>query len=147
MEYDEEKRECFIWMVRNMKKLPNVRSIHYGLWVLAAAAVCFILFFVLGKPVVLLYLTAMLMIGTVLVTGIEMRSNQNHYSKGLAAEIPFDPETQEAVIRSSICTGEKVAGFKDKVSGHFTEVMVIHAPREEERFKEIYGLKTVKREY
>ena len=69
MEYDEEKRECFIWVVRNMKKLPNVRSIHYGLWVLAAAAVCFILFFVLGKPVVLLYLTAMLMIGTVLVTG------------------------------------------------------------------------------
>ena len=51
------------------------------------------------------------------------------------------------MIRSSICTGEKVAGFKDKASGHFTEVMVIHAPREEERFKEIYGLKTVKREY
>lgn len=28
------------------------------------------------------------------------------------AAVQFDPETQYAVIRSSICTGEKVAGFK-----------------------------------
>ena len=27
---------------------------------------------------------------------------------------PFDPKTHDAVIRSSICTGEKVAGFKDR---------------------------------
>ena len=27
-------------------------------------------------------------------------------------DIVFDPEKQYAVIRSSICTGEKVAGFK-----------------------------------
>ena len=39
--------------------------------------------------------------------------------------IQFDPETQYAVIRSSICTGEKVAGFKNKTDGHFTEVMLI----------------------
>ena len=78
---------------------------------------------------------------------VEMSSRQNHYSNGLAAEIPFDPETQEAVIRSSICTGEKVAGFKGKTDGHFTEVMVIHTPQEEERFKEIYGLEKVKKEY
>ena len=143
----KERENVFIRVVRAMKKLPNVRSVHYGLWFFAAAAVCFILFFVLGKPVILLFLTAMLMVGAAAVTGMEMRSKQNRYSKGLAAEIPFDPEMQEAVIRSSICTGEKVAGFKDKASGHFTEVMVIHAPREEERFKEIYGLKTVKREY
>ena len=147
MEYDETKRECFIRMVRMMKKGPNAGSVHYGYWVLAAAAVSIILFFALGKPVVLLFITAGLMVAAAVVIGIEMRSRRNRYSGGLAAEIPFDPETQEAVIRSSICTGEKGAGFKDQASGHFTEVMVIHAPREEERFKEIYGLKTVKREY
>ena len=147
MEYDETKRESFIRMVRTMKKMPSVRSVHYGYWVLAAAAVSIILFFVLGKPVVLLFITAGLMVGAALVIGVEMSSRQNHYSNGLAAEIPFDPETQEAVIRSSICTGEKVAGFKGKTDGHFTEVMVIHTPQEEERFREIYGLEKVKREY
>ena len=39
--------------------------------------------------------------------------------------VHFDPETQYAVIRSSICTGEKVAGFKNKTDGHFIEVMLI----------------------
>ena len=59
----------------------------------------------------------------------------------------FDPETQYAVIRSSICTGEKVAGFKDKKGGHFTEVMVIRSAEDERRFKEIYGLDSVRTEY
>ena len=147
MEYDETKRESFIRMVRTMKKMPSVRSVHYGYWVLAAAAVSIILFFVLGKPVVLLFITAGLMVASGLVIGVEISSRQNHYSNGLAAEIPFDPETQEAVIRSSICTGEKVAGFKGKTDGHFTEVMVIHTLKDEERFKEIYGVEKVKKEY
>ncbi|MBR5358554.1 MAG: aspartate dehydrogenase [Clostridiales bacterium] len=59
----------------------------------------------------------------------------------------FDPGTQYAVIRSSICTGEKVAGFKDKKGGHFTEVMVIRSADDERRFKEIYGLDSVRTEY
>ncbi|MBR3341049.1 MAG: aspartate dehydrogenase [Clostridiales bacterium] len=62
-------------------------------------------------------------------------------------EIKFDPETQYAVIRSSICTGEKVAGFKNKKDGHFTEVMVIRTPDDERRFKSIYGLENVRTEY
>lgn len=37
----------------------------------------------------------------------------------------YDKETQKPVIRSSICTGEKVAGFKDIHTGKFTEVMLI----------------------
>ena len=61
--------------------------------------------------------------------------------------IRFDPEMQTAVIRSSICTGEKVAGFKNKKDGHFTEVMLIRSPEDEKRFKEIYGIETVKTEY
>ena len=147
MEYDETKRECFIRMVRTMKKMPSVRSVHYGYCVLAAAAVSIILFFVLCNPVVMLFITAGLTVGAALVIGVEMSSRQNHYSNGLAAEIPFDPETQEAVIRSSICTGEKVAGFKNKEDGHFTEVLVLRTPKDEQYFKDIYGVEKVKTEY
>ena len=61
--------------------------------------------------------------------------------------IRFDPETQTAVIRSSICTGEKVAGFKNKKDGHFTEVMLIRSSEDEEKFKKIFHLESVKTEY
>ena len=69
------------------------------------------------------------------------------FEKQLRYKIKFDPEAQYAVIRSSICTGEKVAGFKNRKDGHFTEVMLIKNPDDEKRFKEIYGLDTVKVEY
>ena len=58
--------------------------------------------------------------------------------------IPFNPEKQYAVIRSSICTGEKVAGFKNKDDGHFIEVMLIRSPMDEQRFKELYGIDKIK---
>ena len=67
--------------------------------------------------------------------------------QALAEKLPFDPEKQIPVLRSSICTGEKVAGFKDLEGGHFTEVMLIRSPKDEERFREIYGLESVKKEY
>ncbi len=61
--------------------------------------------------------------------------------------VPFDPEKQYAVIRCSICTGEKVAGFKNKADGRFTEVMLIRSPREEQQFREMYHLDAVRTEY
>ena len=63
------------------------------------------------------------------------------------ANIKFDPEKQYAMIRSSICTGEKVAGFKNKEDGHFTEVMLIRSYEDELKFKEMYNLDSVKTEY
>ena len=65
----------------------------------------------------------------------------------LTTGVSFDPEKQEPVIRSSICTGEKVAGFKSKEDGHFTEVMVLRTMKDEERFKEMYGVENIKTEY
>lgn len=41
------------------------------------------------------------------------------------AAIPYDKTGKVPVIRSSICTGEQVAGFKDPVSGKFQELMLI----------------------
>ena len=60
---------------------------------------------------------------------------------------PFDPKTHDAVIRSSICTGEKVAGFRDKHDGHFTEVMLIRSPKDEKKFRETYKVDSIKVEY
>ena len=68
-------------------------------------------------------------------------------SGGITADVPFDPEKQEPVIRSSICTGEKVAGFKNEEDGHFTEVMVLRTLKDEERFKEMCGVENIKTEY
>ncbi len=59
----------------------------------------------------------------------------------------YDPENQYAVIRSSICTGEKVAGFRDKKDGHFTEVMLIRSQKDIENFKNTYNVDTLKTEY
>lgn len=52
-----------------------------------------------------------------------------------------------AVVKSSICTGELVAGFRNYENSHFTEVMLIRDPQDLEWFKKIYGLTEVKKEY
>ena len=70
-----------------------------------------------------------------------------HHKKTQDDVIKFDPETQYAVIRSSICTGEKVAGFRDRHSGHFTEIMLIRSPKDIEEFKKTYHVDTLNTEY
>ena len=70
-----------------------------------------------------------------------------HYEQELAVKIPFDPSKQCAIIRCSICTGEKVAGFKSLDDGSITEVMLIKNDDDLKRFKKIYHLDDVKKEY
>ena len=52
----------------------------------------------------------------------------------------FDRENQIPVIRSSICTGEQVAGFKDIHTGKFTEVTVIRDSKDMDEFLETYDI-------
>lgn len=52
--------------------------------------------------------------------------------------IPYDKTGKVPVIRSSICTGEQVAGFKDPVSGKFQELMLIRNDRDLQEFLEQY---------
>ena len=52
----------------------------------------------------------------------------------------YDRENQKPVIRASICTGEKVAGFKDIHTGKFMEVSVIRSDRDMEEFLNRYGI-------
>ena len=75
------------------------------------------------------------------------RFGKSGHNGGRFETEPYDPEKQKAVIRQSICTGEKVAGFKDKKSGAFTEVMLIKTPKDEEKFKEMYGVEKLPVEY
>ncbi len=52
----------------------------------------------------------------------------------------YDKENQRPVIRSSICTGEKVAGFQDIRTGKFTEIMLIRTSGDLEEFRCLYGI-------
>ncbi len=52
----------------------------------------------------------------------------------------YDPSRQEPAIRCSICTGEQVAGFCDKATGSFTEVMLIRNSTDLESFCQQYGI-------
>lgn len=67
--------------------------------------------------------------------------------KNKAPVIEFDKEKKKAIIRCSICTGEQVAGFKDKQTGHFTEIMLIRNDRDLNEFMKMYGLSEVPKEY
>lgn len=67
--------------------------------------------------------------------------------KVLAPVIEYDSEKQRAILKCSICNGEQVAGFKDKQTGHFTEVMLIRNGRDLDTFMEMYDLSAVAKEY
>lgn len=50
----------------------------------------------------------------------------------------YDKAGKIPVIRSSICTGEQVAGFKDPASGKFQELMLLRDDRDYREFLERY---------
>lgn len=53
----------------------------------------------------------------------------------------FDREEKRPVIRCSICTGEQVAGFQDRKTGRFEEVMVLRDHADRQEFMEKYGIR------
>ena len=62
---------------------------------------------------------------------------------------PYDKTGKIPVIRSSICTGEQVAGFKDIVSGRFEELMLIRGEKDLAEFLSRYQVEEseIKREW
>ena len=62
------------------------------------------------------------------------------FSRKTAPRELYDPEKLTPVIRSSICTGEKTAGFREKETGRFREVMLISTPADLAAFRERYGI-------
>ena len=141
---------------RRAMKIPKINSNGYGgLWIgaslLVGAVAPFVLWLIFRRVFwVLVILGGIGLLAFLILFAIEMHQDSAkvpYYERDMRDKVAYDPQTQYAVIRSSICTGEKVAGFKNKKNGHFTDVMVIRTPADEERFKKIYGLDTVKTEY
>ena len=52
--------------------------------------------------------------------------------------VQYDKAGKIPVIRSSICTGEQVAGFKDLATGKFQELMLIRDQRDLQDFLRRY---------
>lgn len=141
-----------------MKRLtiPKINSLHFGHWWIGLGVLIggvipmliWVLFHVFAWA--LCVAGGVILAGFAVVFVIEMHQDFGKipfHERHIQETLPFDPTQQEAVIRSSICTGEKVAGFKNRDDGHFTEVMLIRSAEEEKRFMKIYRLQTVKKEY
>lgn len=59
----------------------------------------------------------------------------------------YDPKRHEPIIRCSICTGEQTAGYRDRESGTFHEVMLIRDQNDLEEFQRLTGTENIRKEY
>ena len=141
-----------------MKRLeiPKINSINFGgkligIALLTGVIIPAVIWFLFHVFLWQLCLTGgLILLCFAVLFVIEMKQDfgkMTYYERHLKETIPFDSETQYAVVKSSICTGEKVAGFKNKETGAFTEVMLIKNIADETTFKKIYGIETLKVEY
>ena len=69
------------------------------------------------------------------------------FGKKKRSKKEFDSAIYHPVLKCSICTGEQVAGFKNKHTGKFEEVMLITDSRDLELFKKTYHLTELSKEY
>lgn len=63
------------------------------------------------------------------------------FGKRKRKKVVYDKTGKIPVIRASICTGEKVAGFKDAVTGKFEDLMVIRTEADLEGFLKQYDVR------
>ena len=61
----------------------------------------------------------------------------------------FDQTGKTPVLRTSICTGEQTAGFRDEVTGKFYDIMLVRSNADLREFLETYGVSQdqLQREY
>lgn len=52
----------------------------------------------------------------------------------------YNKEQKMPVLKCSICNGEQVAGFQDKKTGAFEDIMFIRSQQELEQFMDMYGI-------
>ena len=71
------------------------------------------------------------------------------FSKKTKTESSYDynPDKETPIIRASICNGEQVAGFKDKETGAFHEVMLIRNQQDLSGFMKACGIDHIDKEY
>lgn len=74
------------------------------------------------------------------VDGTKKKENSMGLFKKKVVVQFYDKENKKPVIKSSICNGEQVAGFKDIHTGKIEEVMLIKNPADLDKFKTMYGI-------
>ena len=52
----------------------------------------------------------------------------------------YDKINKKPVLKTSICTGEQVAGFQDIHTGRIEEIMLIKNATDVDRFRQMYGI-------
>ncbi|MGN0907655.1 MAG: hypothetical protein ACI4NM_10940 [Bullifex sp.] len=136
--------------------MRKINSLHFGLpWIGISLFVGLVIPLVIrsitGKFLWLLSAAGGIgLLSFLIVFMIEMHQDNGkvpHYRKNLSSDVPFDREKQVPVLKCSICTGERIAGFKDTATGHITEVMVIRNDDDLMYFRNHYGIDRLKEEY
>ena len=69
------------------------------------------------------------------------------FGKKKVQHLSYDKENETPAVKSSICTGEKTAGFIDTRTGKYRDVMLIKTTADLEEFKRLYGVDEVKTIY
>lgn len=67
--------------------------------------------------------------------------------KAIKPTIQYNAETMQPVLKCSICTGEQVAGFKDKTTGKFIGVTLVKSEKDLDVFLKTYNLTEISKEY
>lgn len=62
------------------------------------------------------------------------------FGKKQPAPPRYDPARETPAIRCSICTGEQAAGFVDRQTGAFSEIMLLRDARDLAAFRRAYGV-------
>ena len=60
--------------------------------------------------------------------------------KKASSPSPFSLDKYEPVLKSSICTGELTACFRDRETGRIHDIMVIRHPKDLHDFGKEYGV-------
>lgn len=69
-----------------------------------------------------------------------MRDLYNDYKSRTGARKLIDKMIKKTVLKTSICTGEQVAGFQDIHTGKIEEIMLIKQTGDIDTFKQMYGI-------
>ena len=69
------------------------------------------------------------------------------FGKKKPQQLSYDKENETPAVKSSICTGEKTAGFIDARTGKYRDVMLIKSSADLEEFKKLCGGVEVKTIY
>lgn len=69
------------------------------------------------------------------------------FGKKKTSKLSYDKDNETPAVKSSICTGEKTAGFIDNKTGKYRDVMLIKSEANLAEFKRMCGVDEVKTIY